>query len=237
MIVAAIREMVAKGFTMEHALVAAETFERLSVPVRSARQERNARHYQAKKEREASDKTLKTLKTLSDASDAIKTLQTPPLACAPAPAFSIGEEVSILPLEKPSVSIPTVTPSEDPTSSAVRTKRARASRLSSDSVISMAMLDAARSSGLSRPQAEAEFETMRDWSMSSPNGAKLDWLATWRGWLRRAAERPGNRPRAGPSLPPGRDCSNPRLQALIDVSRNAPSASDEFPTLDLSASA
>ena len=37
-------------------------------------------------------------------------------------------------------------------------------------------------------------DAMRDWSSSDPKGAKLDWLATWRNWCRREADRKGIRP-------------------------------------------
>lgn len=36
---------------------------------------------------------------------------------------------------------------------------------------------------------ERQLAGMRDWSKSSPNGAKMDWDATWRGWVRRELEK------------------------------------------------
>lgn len=36
---------------------------------------------------------------------------------------------------------------------------------------------------------ERQLAGMRDWSASSPNGAKLNWDATWRGWIRREIEK------------------------------------------------
>jgi hypothetical protein len=62
-------------------------------------------------------------------------------------------------------------------------------------------LDFAVSLGLSFSQAKAEVEAMRDWSASSPKGAKLDWPATWRGWVRRAVGPQMPRPSGQP--PPG----------------------------------
>jgi hypothetical protein len=47
---------------------------------------------------------------------------------------------------------------------------------------------------------ERQLAGMRDWSKASPNGAKLDWDATWRGWLRRTIER---EPSDGRSKPMG----------------------------------
>ena len=39
-------------------------------------------------------------------------------------------------------------------------------------------------------EIDAEGETIRDWSLSSPAGAKLDWEATWRGWIKRRKLQP-----------------------------------------------
>ncbi len=36
---------------------------------------------------------------------------------------------------------------------------------------------------------EQKLAAMKDWSKASPNGAKLDWDATWRGWVRRELEK------------------------------------------------
>ena len=36
---------------------------------------------------------------------------------------------------------------------------------------------------------ERQLANMRDWSRSSPKGAKLNWDATWRSWLRRELEK------------------------------------------------
>jgi hypothetical protein len=43
----------------------------------------------------------------------------------------------------------------------------------------------ARAEGMTDREIDAEGETIRDWSLSSPAGAKLDWEATWRGWIKR----------------------------------------------------
>lgn len=69
-------------------------------------------------------------------------------------------------------------------------------------------LDFAVSEGLTIPEARAEVEAMRDWSKSSPNGAKLDWAATWRGWVRRAVK---SRPQQRQQYPPRRE------KTLVDV--------------------
>jgi len=62
---------------------------------------------------------------------------------------------------------------------------APAYRLSLDFQPTEPMRAFARSAGLSESDIDAEGEAMRDWSMSSPSGAKLDWEATWREWVRR----------------------------------------------------
>ncbi len=38
------------------------------------------------------------------------------------------------------------------------------------------------------PTYGAEIAKMLDWSVSAPKGAKLDWPATWRSWLKRRSE-------------------------------------------------
>lgn len=48
--------------------------------------------------------------------------------------------------------------------------------------------------GLPPQRADLEGCKMRDWSLSSKNGARRDWLATWRNWYREAIDRlPQNR--------------------------------------------
>lgn len=79
----------------------------------------------------------------------------------------------------------------------VRKKVARATRLSSDWSLPDDWRDDGRKAGLSEAAIDREAQAIRDWSLSSPNGAKLDWHAAWRGWCRRAADSPQNQ-RAGP---------------------------------------
>lgn len=69
-VTAAIRKLLADGFTMEQALAAAEAFEDSMAPQRTARQERNHRYY----EKKASEKRLKASEpSKSDASVLNKT--------------------------------------------------------------------------------------------------------------------------------------------------------------------
>ena len=62
----------------------------------------------------------------------------------------------------------------------------------------------ALSQGLTRSQAQAEIAKFRDyWAAKSGQGAtKQDWQATWRNWVRTAAERLLPRNRAGPGGKP-----------------------------------
>lgn len=52
--------------------------------------------------------------------------------------------------------------------------------------------------GLPSNRIDLEASKMRDWSLSSKAGVKLDWRATWRNWCREAASRP--MPRGSPPL-------------------------------------
>lgn len=70
-VVAAIRSLLAQGFSVEQALTAAEAFESASAPERTARQDRNARYYAKRK---ASEERLNaSYKTTSDGSVLNKT--------------------------------------------------------------------------------------------------------------------------------------------------------------------
>jgi hypothetical protein len=77
-ITSAIRDMIARGFTIEQALDAAEAFEDAMAPKSTARQARNARYYQNKKATKASEKRLKASET-SNSDDSVLN-QTPPHA-------------------------------------------------------------------------------------------------------------------------------------------------------------
>jgi hypothetical protein len=77
--------------------------------------------------------------------------------------------------------------------------RQKATRLSSDWVIPEPWLAEAIEAGLPRSTAIASAATMRNWSLSDPKGAKLDWLATWRNWFAREL---GRQHRSG--APPNR---------------------------------
>jgi hypothetical protein len=74
-IAAAVKHMLAAGMSAEAIVAAVEEMETGAQLSRTARQERNARYYEARKERLKSSEN-KTLKTVSDGSDAFKTIKT-----------------------------------------------------------------------------------------------------------------------------------------------------------------
>ncbi len=61
----------------------------------------------------------------------------------------------------------------------------RASRLSKDFELPEDWKEYAINGGLSLADIERQFQDMIDWSISAPNGKKLDWRATWQTWCRR----------------------------------------------------
>jgi hypothetical protein len=60
--------------------------------------------------------------------------------------------------------------------------RKRATRLPSDAEPSDRNLADAAAIGLKPPEIEQQWRRMRDWSVSAPKGACLDWDARWRNW-------------------------------------------------------
>jgi hypothetical protein len=77
-------------------------------------------------------------------------------------------------------------------------ERRRASRLSPDWTLPVEWRSDAIKAGLPESRIDLEALNMRDWSLSSPNGTKVEWRAAWRTWCRRSAK---DLPRAGPSPP------------------------------------
>jgi hypothetical protein len=87
------------------------------------------------------------------------------------------------------------TPSTEPNGSS----KTRAARLPADWVLPIDWRADALKAGLPEDRIDFEAEKMRDWSISSPNGAKRDWRAAWRNWAKSATERV---PRVRGSPPP-----------------------------------
>jgi hypothetical protein len=72
----------------------------------------------------------------------------------------------------------------------------KGSRLPADWVLPDGWGSDAIDAGLPANLIDLEAAKMRDWSLSSKAGVKLDWRATWRNWCRDAASR--SPPRASP---------------------------------------
>lgn len=134
---------------------------------RSARQDRNQRYYEARKERlKTSESVLnKTNKTVSDGSRAPR-----------APAFSIGEEVDIT----PSVANATQPP---------RGRETRGLRLPDNFTVSDDVRAFGQSFGLSDAEIDACAAEFVDYWLGVPGarGRKLNWDATFRNRLRDVA--------------------------------------------------
>ena len=72
----------------------------------------------------------------------------------------------------------------------------RGSRLPSEWSLSDEYRDAAKAMGASEHLIASEAEKFRDFWIAKPgkDGVKLDWLATWRTWVRTALNNPRNKP-------------------------------------------
>lgn len=207
--VAAIRDLLAKGFTIEQALIAAEAFEQAPAPgkERSSAAVRQARYRE--------NKIAKASQTVTgDVTDDVTqpiTNVTPLRPDTPSPrvrAFFIGEELS---------NITPNLPSEDiPTTKARNARPDRGHRLPegwrpNDGSRSLAV-------GLlgSGKASIAELEKFTDFwrAKAGADACKLDWDATWRNWVRRAAE---SRPNARASPSQGRFSPDPQINALAEA--------------------
>jgi len=75
--------------------------------------------------------------------------------------------------------------------------KTRASRLPADWTLPIEWRGDAVKAGLPQARIDLEAEKMRDWSISSPNGAKREWRAAWRNWVKGAADK---LPRGSPAF-------------------------------------
>ena len=80
-------------------------------------------------------------------------------------------------------------------------KRERCVRLSEDWVLPDDWRQDAIEAGLPPQRIDVEARRMRDWSLSSKNGAKKHWRAVWRNWCSRIAEELASA-RASPATKP-----------------------------------
>ena len=67
--------------------------------------------------------------------------------------------------------------------------KTRAARLSADWVLPVEWRQDAIKAGLPQNRIDLEAEKMRDWSISSPNGAKREWRSAWRNWVKGAVDK------------------------------------------------
>jgi hypothetical protein len=76
--------------------------------------------------------------------------------------------------------------------------KTRATRLPADWTLPVEWRADAVKAGLPQNRIDLEAEKMRDWSISSPNGAKREWRSAWRNWVKGAADKLA---RGSPSFP------------------------------------
>ena len=88
------------------------------------------------------------------------------------------------------------------------------SRLPADWVLPEGWGRDAIEAGLPANLIDLEAAKMRDWSLSSKAGVKLDWRATWRNWCREAASRSPPRPPAARRPPTAQDLLKARRQEI-----------------------
>jgi hypothetical protein len=95
-----------------------------------------------------------------------------------------------------------------------RTDRKRGTRLPEDFAVTAEMVAWFREN-CPHVDGKAETERFRDhWrGKAGREGCKLDWVATWRNWMRTAEERAGPRARGKPSVP----TTDARVQAGLDL--------------------
>lgn len=103
----------------------------------------------------------------------------------------------------------------------------KAARLPSDWVLPEGWGVDAINAGLPAHLIDLEAAKMRDWSLSSKNGAKHDWRAVWRNWCREAAARlPQNR---APPVRPIDNLINSLVSDMENADANAPAQTQGYP--------
>jgi uncharacterized protein YdaU (DUF1376 family) len=107
-------------------------------------------------------------------------------------------------------------------------KKARGTRLSADWFLPMEWGEWALSQGLGREAIRSEADKFKDYwtARAGPNGVKLDWLATWRNWIRAAKEKGhgnGNRI-SGPTT--GGKRVDPALEQIARLAGLGPAPGD-----------
>jgi hypothetical protein len=218
---AVIRELIAAGLQGEALVAACERIEGAQPVARNARQERNARYYEARKERlNASENRLKT-------SEPSFPLVPPALSPEPpiTPPYNPPTNPSLRSVER--VAAPRTAKADG---------KGRGSRLAPDWQPSPDDRKAALAEGMPEAQVYREANKFRDYwtGRAGANGVKLDWSATWRNWVRRACEDRGWTPdaqpmaRAGPPQPPAPNLpTDAELRAKWAAALAIPEPTDE----------
>jgi hypothetical protein len=179
-VVQAITELVANGFTMEQALLAAGIFERHMRPLDATAEKRRIWDRERKRRRAVTKK----LEIPPDNSTIIPPVSTgtdhSPRVSAPAGVHNLAKKEEDIPLSE------TTSPSPHATKPAIR----RATRLPEEWAPADSGWQTAIDS-LGRAQAETELQKFRNYWVAKAGAAatKLDWAATWRNWVITAGER------------------------------------------------
>lgn len=217
----AIRSMLASGLTIEQALIAVEAMEEAAVSARMTltNAERQAKH-RAKKKAEAQALNNKNnVTSVIPVTSVTSVTPTPENTASLARAFSIGEEVSIYPPEKPTVSTPKP---EKPISN----RQPRGSRLTADWQPNDDDRQFARDRLPTNLACREELGKFREYWLAKPGAGalKLDWSLTWRKWVRTASDRyPRGPPYANGHKPPQTNMAIDALQEILrdDQERNS----------------
>lgn len=164
-----VRELVSAGLDGAAIADAIERIEAAAGPVRTARQDRNARYY----DRKVSEKRLK-----ASEQDAAKEAPHTPQENTPLPPTS-----------------PTGTTGVSPQGERPPSKTKRGSRIPDGFEPLEIDVQRARGWGLSDDEIRFEHEKFTDFwrSKAGASATKADWDGTWRNWMRRAADEKRNR--------------------------------------------
>jgi hypothetical protein len=169
-IAAALKHMLAAGMPHDEIVSAVAEMEAAAAPVKSARQERNARYYQNSKRLKSSES--KADKTVSDVSDAIKTVSDaePPRTCAQVVNPSL-----------PSLRSEEVKNSTHSSSAALKRPKSARSRFVPDDWAPSAALQADLAArGFNPGEIERELTKFRDHEFRDPHS---DWVRAFRKWM------------------------------------------------------
>lgn len=207
---AVVRELIAAGLEGEALVAALERIEAASAPVRTARQERNRRYYESRREelqeraRERKAR-LKPSETSETSETSLKPSETerengvvPSSPVPPAPSPRTPNPHPLYPLSPSARDVAgdrdlfcDGKPAEANTAKPKSKPERKATRLPEDFTLTPLRFEFARKERLPDEQITREFERFRDhWLQASGrNAAKRDWDATWRNWVREAADR------------------------------------------------